>query len=52
MEIPLEIQEAAKIDGCSWFGGSARGDPAVPARHRGAPGGLILGFMFCWECLH
>jgi hypothetical protein len=46
-EIPLEIQEAAKIDGCSWLGVLTRGDPAV--EHAGHLGHRDPGVHFLLE---
>jgi multiple sugar transport system permease protein len=50
MEIPLEIQEAAKIDGCSWFGVLAR--VILPLSMPGIAVTVILGFMFCWNAFN
>jgi len=50
MEIPLEIQEAAKIDGCSWFGVLAR--VILPLSLPGISVTVILGFMFCWNAFN
>ena len=50
MEIPLEIQEAAKIDGCSWFGVLAR--VILPLSLPGIAVTVILGFMFCWNAFN
>lgn len=50
MEIPLEIQEAAKIDGCSWFGVLTR--VILPLSMPGISVTLILGFMFCWNAFN
>jgi multiple sugar transport system permease protein len=50
MEIPLEIQEAAKIDGCSWFGVLAR--VILPLSLPGVAVTVILGFMFCWNAFN
>lgn len=50
MEIPTEIQEAAKIDGCSWFGVLSR--VILPLSMPGIAVTLILGFMFCWNAFN
>lgn len=50
LEIPLEIQEAAKIDGCSWFGVLAR--VILPLSMPGIAVTVILGFMFCWNAFN
>ena len=50
MEIPLEIQEAAKIDGCSWFGVLTR--VILPLSMPGIAVTVILGFMFCWNAFN
>ena len=49
-EIPLEIQEAAKIDGCSWLGILTR--VMLPLSMPGISVTLILGFMFCWNAFN
>ncbi len=46
-EIPLEIQEAAKIDGCSWLGVLTR--VILPLSMPGIAVTVILGFIFCWN---
>ena len=50
MEIPTEIQEAAKIDGCSWFGVLVR--VILPLSLPGVAVTVILGFMFCWNAFN
>ena len=50
MEIPLEIQEAAKIDGCSWMG--VLGRVVLPLSAPGIAVTVILGFMFCWNAFN
>ena len=50
MEIPLEIQEAAKIDGCSWLG--VLGRVILPLSMPGIAVTVILGFMFCWNAFN
>ena len=50
MEIPLEIQEAAKIDGCSWFGVLTR--VILPLSMPGLSVTVILGFMFSWNAFN
>jgi multiple sugar transport system permease protein len=49
-EIPLEIQEAAKIDGCSWFGVLSR--VVLPLSMPGIAVTVILGFMFSWNAFN
>jgi multiple sugar transport system permease protein len=49
-EVPLEIQEAAKIDGCSWLGVLMR--VILPLSLPGIAVTLILGFMFCWNAFN
>ena len=49
-EIPLEIQEAAKIDGCSWFGVLTR--VILPLSLPGLSFTIILGFIFCWNAFN
>ena len=50
MEVPLEIQEAAKIDGCSWLGVLTR--VILPLSMPGIAVTVILGFMFCWNAFN
>jgi multiple sugar transport system permease protein len=50
LEIPLEIQEAAKIDGCSWLGVLVR--VVLPLSMPGLAVTMILGFMFCWNAFN
>lgn len=50
MEVPLEIQEAATIDGCSWFGVLTR--VILPLSMPGISVTLILGFIFCWNAFN
>ncbi|MBI3513213.1 MAG: carbohydrate ABC transporter permease [Proteobacteria bacterium] len=50
MEIPLEIQEAAKIDGCSALGVLTR--VILPLSMPGIAVTVILGFMFCWNAFN
>ena len=49
-EIPLEIQEAAKIDGCTWFGVLTR--VILPLSMPGLAVTVILGFIFCWNAFN
>jgi multiple sugar transport system permease protein len=49
-EIPLEIQEAAKIDGCSWFGVLTR--VILPLSMPGISVTVILGFIFSWNAFN
>jgi multiple sugar transport system permease protein len=46
-EIPLEIQEAAKIDGCSWLT-----RVVLPLSMPGISVTVILGFIFCWNAFN
>lgn len=50
MEVPLEIQEAAEIDGCSWLGILTR--VILPLSMPGIAVTVILGFMFCWNAFN
>ena len=50
MEIPLEIQEAAKMDGCSGLGVLVR--IILPLSAPGIAVTVILGFMFCWNAFN
>ena len=50
MEIPLEVEEAAKIDGCSRWGVLTR--VILPLSLPGMAVTLILGFMFCWNAFN
>lgn len=50
VEIPLEIQEAAQIDGCSWLGVLVR--VILPLSMPGIAVTVILGFMFCWNAFN
>lgn len=50
MEVPLEVQEAATIDGCSWFGVLTR--VILPLSMPGIAVTVILGFMFCWNAFN
>ena len=50
MEIPTEIQEAAKIDGCSWLGVLTK--VILPLSLPGVAVTVILGFMFCWNAFN
>jgi multiple sugar transport system permease protein len=49
-EIPTEIQEAAKIDGCSWAGVLTR--VILPLSMPGIAVTVILGFIFCWNAFN
>jgi multiple sugar transport system permease protein len=49
-EVPLEIQEAAQIDGCSWLGILTR--VILPLSMPGIAVTVILGFMFCWNAFN
>lgn len=49
-EIPSEIQEAAKIDGCSWLGVLTR--VILPLSMPGIAVTVILGFIFCWNAFN
>jgi len=50
MEVPLEIQEAAEIDGCSWAGILTR--VILPLSMPGIAVTVILGFMFSWNAFN
>ena len=50
MEIPLEVEEAAKIDGCSWWGVLTQ--VILPLSLPGIAVTLILGFMFSWNAFN
>ncbi len=50
MEVPTEIQEAAKIDGCSWAGILVR--VILPLSMPGISVTVILGFIFCWNAFN
>ena len=49
-EVPIEIQEAAKIDGCSWLGVLMR--VILPLSLPGIAVTVILGFMFSWNAFN
>jgi multiple sugar transport system permease protein len=46
-EIPVEIEESARIDGCSWWGAFTR--VAVPLSAPGLAATAVLAFIFCWN---
>ena len=50
MEIPVEVEEAAKIDGCSWWGVLTR--VILPLSLPGVAVTVILGFMFSWNAFN
>ena len=50
LEIPLEIQDAAKIDGCSWLGVLTL--VILPLSMPGISVTVILGFMFSWNAFN
>lgn len=50
MEVPLEVEEAAEIDGCSWWGVLTR--VILPLSLPGMAVTVILGFMFCWNAFN
>ena len=50
MEIPVEVEEAAKIDGCSWWGVLTR--VMLPLSMPGIAVTVILGFMFSWNAFN
>jgi multiple sugar transport system permease protein len=50
MEIPPEVEEAAKIDGCSWWGVLIK--VILPLSLPGIAVTVILGFMFCWNAFN
>lgn len=50
LEVPQETQEAAMIDGCTWFGVLVR--VILPLSAPGIAVTVILGFMFCWNAFN
>lgn len=46
-EVPLEIEESAMIDGCSWWGAFTR--VAIPLCTPGLAATAVLAFIFCWN---
>jgi multiple sugar transport system permease protein len=50
MEIPPEVEEAAKIDGCTWWGVLTK--VVLPLSLPGIAVTVILGFMFCWNAFN
>jgi ABC-type glycerol-3-phosphate transport system permease component len=50
MEVPIEVEEAAKIDGCSWWGVLTR--VILPLSLPGLAVTVILGFMFSWNAFN
>jgi multiple sugar transport system permease protein len=50
MEIPTEVEEAAKIDGCSWWGVLTK--VILPLSLPGLAVTVILGFMFSWNAFN
>ena len=50
MEIPLEVEEAARIDGCSWWGVLTR--VMLPLSMPGLAVTVILGLMFSWNAFN
>jgi multiple sugar transport system permease protein len=50
LEVPPETQEAALIDGCSWFGVLTR--VILPLSMPGISVTVILGFIFCWNAFN
>jgi len=50
MEIPVEVEEAAQIDGCSWWGVLTR--VMLPLSMPGIAVTVILGFMFSWNAFN
>lgn len=46
-DIPVEIEESAKIDGCSWWGTFVR--IALPLVKPGLVSTVILTFIFAWN---
>ena len=50
MEIPVEVEEAAQIDGCSWWGVLTR--VMLPLSIPGIAVTVILGFMFSWNAFN
>jgi multiple sugar transport system permease protein len=50
MEVPVEVEEAAKIDGCSWWGVLTK--VIMPLSLPGMAVTVILGFMFSWNAFN
>ncbi len=50
MEIPTEVEEAAKIDGCSWWGILTK--VVLPLSLPGLAVTVILGLMFSWNAFN
>jgi len=50
LEIPQEVEEAAKLDGCSWWGVLTK--VLLPLSLPGMAVTVILGFMFSWNAFN
>jgi multiple sugar transport system permease protein len=46
-DIPLEVEEAAKVDGCNWWGTFRH--VAVPLAAPGIAAALLLAFIYAWN---
>jgi multiple sugar transport system permease protein len=46
-DIPLEIEEAAKVDGCNWWGTFRH--VALPLAMPGIAAALLLAFIYAWN---
>jgi multiple sugar transport system permease protein len=46
-DIPLEIEEAAKVDGCNWWGTFRH--VALPLAAPGIAAALLLAFIYAWN---
>jgi multiple sugar transport system permease protein len=46
-DIPLEVEEAAKVDGCNWWGTFRH--VALPLAAPGVAAALLLAFIYAWN---
>jgi multiple sugar transport system permease protein len=46
-DIPLEVEEAAKVDGCNWWGTFRH--VALPLAAPGIAAALLLAFIYAWN---
>jgi len=46
-DVPLEIEEAAKVDGCNWWGTFRH--VALPLAAPGIAAALLLAFIYAWN---
>jgi multiple sugar transport system permease protein len=46
-DIPLEVEEAAKVDGCNWWGTFRH--VALPLASPGIAAALLLAFIYAWN---